>query len=353
MSIDTLGWTSSFENALRPYRDAGFIPARIAREDRERYQVLTAENELRAEITGRFRHQVRTRADFPAVGDWVALEIQPRSEFGLIHAVLPRRSIFSRKMTGPTTEEQVVAANIDTAFLVMDLGRDYNPRRIERYLTLTWESGAAPVILLTKTDVADDVDSAIAEIESIALGVPVHAICALQAKGLDQLEPYLTIGRTVALFGSSGAGKSTLINALLGEDRLLTRELKDDGRGKHATTWRELIQLPSGAVVVDTPGMKQVELWADESSLDESFDDVSLLATTCKFTDCSHSSEPGCAVQAALADGTLQLERFESYLKLQRELKYLHRKQDVRAMLEEKARWKRIHMSVRRQYKQR
>lgn len=353
MSIDTLGWNPFFDDAFRPYRDAGRIPGRVAREDKERYHVLTDSGDCRAEITGRFRHQVRTRADFPAVGDWVALEKQPQSDFGSIHAVLPRRSLFSRKITGSTTEEQVVAANVDFAFLVMDLGRDYNPRRIERYLTLTWESGASPVILLTKTDVAIEIESSIAEIEAIALGAPVHAISALCSEGLDQLDPYLGVGKTVAMFGSSGAGKSTLINALLGKELLATRELKADGRGKHTTTWREMIQLPSGAVVIDTPGMKQVELWADESSLDSSFDDIAQIATRCKFADCGHSTEPGCSIQAALADGSLAEERFASYLKLQRELKYLHRKQDVRAMLEEKARWKKIHMSIRKHYKQR
>ncbi len=348
MSIESLGWNNTFENHFRQYREAGYLPARVAREDRERYQILTDNAELRAEITGRFRHQAKARRDFPAVGDWVAVEIQPQSDFGLIQAVLPRKSIFSRGATGDTTEEQVVAANVDTAFLVMDLGRDFNPRRIERYLTLTWESGASPVVLLTKTDIAEDLEAEIAEIESIAIGVPVHSVCALQAEGLEQLQPYLIPGQTVALFGSSGAGKSTLINALLGEEKLLTRELKYDGRGRHTTTWRELIQLPSGGLVIDTPGMKQVELWADESSLEESFDDIGALASQCKFSDCSHGSEPGCAVQAAVANGRISAERIASYEKLQKELKYLHRKQDIRAALEEKARWKKIHILAKR-----
>lgn len=351
MSIESYGWSSTFEESFRQFRAAGFIPARVAREDRERYQIITDSGEMRAEVTGKFRHQARSRRDLPAVGDWVAVEIPPQSDIALIQAVLPRKSIFSRGVTGPTTEEQVVATNVDTAFLVMDLGRDFNPRRIERYLTLTWESGASPVILLTKTDVAQDIESALAEVEAVALGAPVHAISALTEDGMEQLAPYLESGKTVALFGSSGAGKSTLINALLGEEKLLTRELKEDGRGRHTTTWRELIQLPSGALVIDTPGMKQVELWADDSSLDESFDDVAQLAAQCRFSDCRHTTEPRCAIQAGLADGRLSPERWESYEKLQKELKYLHRKQDIRAALEEKARWKKIHMSVRKLYK--
>lgn len=351
MSIESFGWSSIFEESFSQYRAAGYVPARVAREDRERYQIIVDSGEMRAEVTGKLRHQARSRRDFPAVGDWVAVELPPQSDIALIQAVLPRKSIFSRGATGPTTEEQVVAANVDTAFLVMDLGRDFNPRRIERYLTLTWESGASPVILLTKTDVAQDIESAIAEVEAVALGAPVHAISALNDEGMEQLAPYLEPGKTVALFGSSGAGKSTLINALLGEEKLLTRELKEDGRGRHTTTWRELIQLPSGALVIDTPGMKQVELWADDASLDESFDDVAQLAAQCRFSDCRHRTEPGCAIQAGLADGRLSAERWESYEKLQRELKYLHRKQDIRAALEEKARWKKIHMSVRKQYK--
>lgn len=348
MSIESYGWSSTFEESFRQYREAGYQPARVAREDRERYQIIVDSGEMRAEVTGKFRHQARSRRDFPAVGDWVAVEIPPQSDIALIQAVLPRKSIFSRGATGPTTEEQVVAANVDTAFLVMDLGRDFNPRRIERYLTLTWESGASPVILLTKTDVAQDIESAMAEVEAVALGAPVHAISALTDDGMEQLSPYLEPGKTVALFGSSGAGKSTLINALLGEEKLLTRELKEDGRGRHTTTWRELIQLPSGALVIDTPGMKQVELWADDASLDESFDDVARLAAQCRFSDCRHTTEPGCAVQAALADGRLPAGRWESYEKLQKELKYLHRKQDIRAALEEKARWKKIHMLAKR-----
>ncbi len=351
MSIESYGWSDTFNESFRQYREAGYQPARVAREDRERYQIITDSGEMRAEVTGKFRHQARSRRDFPAVGDWVAVEIPPQSDIALIQAVLPRKSIFSRGVTGPTTEEQVVAANVDTAFLVMDLGRDFNPRRIERYLTLTWESGASPVILLTKTDVAQDIESAMAEVDAVALGAPVHAISALTDDGMEQLAPYLEPGKTVALFGSSGAGKSTLINALLGEEKLLTRELKEDGRGRHTTTWRELIQLPSRALVIDTPGMKQVELWADDASLDESFDDVARLAAQCRFSDCRHTTEPDCAVQSALADGRLPAGRWESYEKLQKELKYLHRKQDIRAALEEKARWKKIHMSVRKLYK--
>jgi ribosome biogenesis GTPase / thiamine phosphate phosphatase len=261
--------------------------------------------------------------------------------------VLPRRSRFARKEPW-LTEEQVVAANVDTVLLVTDCGRDFKPRRLERYLTAAWDSGAAPVIVLTKSDLAGDVSETVAEAEAIAFGVPVHAVSSVTGEGLGSLDPYLLPGQTVALLGSSGVGKSTLVNRLLGQDLLATAELRRDGRGRHTTTHRELVHLPGGALLLDTPGMRELQLWADESALDETFADVAELARECRFSDCAHGQEPGCAVRAALGNGSLPQIRWESYSKLQRELRALAVKQDVRLRSEARKERRRFARSQRR-----
>lgn len=348
MLLRSIGWTDRLDSEFHPHRAAGLAPARIAREDRGRYRALTADGERPAEVSGRFRHEARARADFPAVGDWVAVRAARDGGPCVIEARLPRSSAFVRKAAGETTEEQVVAANVDTVLLVCGLDGDLNPRRIERFLAAAWESGAAPVVVLNKADLAEDPDARVAEIERVAPGVPVVAVSARSGDRLDALAPWLAPGRTVALLGSSGVGKSTLVNALLGEARQETGDVRaDDSRGRHTTTHRELVPLPGGAVLVDTPGLRELQLWADASVLDDAFPDIGALAERCRFRDCRHAAEPGCAVRAAAESGALAPERLESWRKLQRELRWLEGKQDVRVRIEEQARWKAISRSMK------
>jgi len=314
--LEALGWDQFFADTFAPYEPQGLIPGRVAVQERGAVVLFTTAGTL-------------TASGHAVTGDWVAAEKLPGEERAVVRAVLPRRTRFARKEPW-LTEEQVVAANIDTVFLITDCSRDFKPRRLERYLTATWDSGAAPVIVLTKADLADDVSETLAEAEAIAFGVPVYAVSSVTGEGLDGLRPHLAPGRTVALLGSSGVGKSTLANRLLGEELLATREIRSDGRGRHTTTHRELVRLPGGALLLDTPGMRELQLWADESALDETFADVADLARECRFTDCAHGGEPGCAVRAALAAGSLPQIRWESYRKLQRELRALAVKQDAR-----------------------
>lgn len=353
MKLKSLGWNAHFERSFEPFRASGFEPARVFREERLMYLVCGERDEMPAEITGKFRHEANVRIDFPAVGDWVA--IQPMLDEGkaMIHGLLPRISKFSRKVaSGPSnrTEEQIVAANIDTVFLVSGLDREFNVRRIERYLAAARESGAKPVIVLNKADLHDDSAPVLAEVRAVAGDVPVHAVSATENHGLDALKPYLKRGKTVALLGSSGVGKSSLVNALLDEERQFTIEVREkDSRGRHATTYRELIILPSGAMLIDNPGLRELQLWTEERALDQAFDDIDSLALRCRFRDCRHASEPDCAVQAALAGGKLDAARWESYLKLQRERQHLVARQDALSRRTEKERSKRI-AKARKQY---
>jgi ribosome biogenesis GTPase len=347
MSLHSIGWTERLEQAFATFRARMLEPARVAREERGRYRLLLDDRETAGEMAGRLRHEAQRRADLPAVGDWVA--VRPDATVAVIVAVLPRSSAFLRKVAGETTEEQVVAANVDTVFLVSGLDLDFNPRRIERYLTAAWESGAEPVVVLNKADLASDAEARAAEVESIAPGTAVVTVSALARRGLEALAPWLGAGRTVALLGSSGVGKSTLVNALIGEDRQSTGPVReDDARGRHTTTHRELVPLPGGAVLLDTPGMRELQLWGDEAGLAEAFADVAALAAECRFRDCGHGEEPGCAVREAVERGALEADRLASWHKLQRELRWLATRQDARARAEVEARWKQISRSMKR-----
>jgi ribosome biogenesis GTPase / thiamine phosphate phosphatase len=342
--LHDLGWSDELEAEFEPHRLAGLAPARVAVEHRGAYDVYTAEEERQAQVAPKLRSAATSRADFPAVGDWVALS---DGDPPLVHAVLPRRTAFSRKVAFKETDEQVVAANVDVVFLVSALGRDFNPRRLERYLVTAWESGARPVVVLTKSDLADDVDGPVFEAQAIAFGVPVHAVSGVTGAGLDELRAYVEPGRTIAFLGSSGVGKSTLVNRLAGRELLATAEIRRDGRGRHTTTHRELVLLPGGGLVLDTPGMRELQLWESSDGLGEAFSDVEELARRCRFADCAHRTEPGCAVREAIRTGSLDPERLASYEKLARELHYLEIRLDKRARSEARKRWRAVHRQQR------
>ncbi len=318
--LQRLGWDDGWEAAFAEHRAAGLTPARVAVQHRGAYDLATEEGEVRASAANRF---VRDD-DLPGVGDWVGLEPETK----LIEALLPRRTSISRKEVLQKTREQILAANVDVAFLVQALPLDFNVRRLERYLAMAWESGAQPVVLLTKTDLVDDVTPYLAEVETVTLGAcPVEAVSALTGAGLESLLAYFEGNHTAVLLGSSGVGKSTIVNALVGEEVLATREVReDDHRGRHTTSHRELILLPSGGVVLDTPGIRELQLW--DADLDQAFGDVEEIARRCRFSDCAHDREPGCAIRDALAEGSLAPERWQSYVKLQRELEAVELKRN-------------------------
>lgn len=318
-SLEAWGWDSARDAVFVPHRAAGLEPARVVVGHRGRSMVRSAAGELDAAISGRFRHAAISPADYPVVGDWVAIEARAGERTASIHAVMPRATAFVRHAPGLTSDEQVVAANVDTLFLAAGLDGDLNLRRLERYLAVAWASGARPVVVLTKADLAGNVDGDRARVTAIAPGVEVHATSAVHRHGLDSLAPYLAPGATVALLGSSGVGKSTLVNALLGEERQAVAAVRaDDGRGRHTTIRRELIRLPSGALLLDTPGMRELGLAGDEG-LDDAFAEVAALAAGCRFADCRHEAEPGCAVRDAIRSGVLTRERLAHVRKLERE----------------------------------
>lgn len=294
---------------------------RITLQEKGMYRIRTSMGEQNALVSGKFQFDAQSPSDYPAVGDYVMVSCADL-DTAVIHQVLPRKSLFVRKAAGTSKTEQVVAANIDTVFLCMSLNNDFNLRRLERYLSVAWESGADPVVVLTKADLCGDLPQKQRDVEAIAMGVDILTTSAMESDGYRQIMPYITEGRTVAFVGSSGVGKSTLINRLLGEERLATDGLRNDDKGHHTTTHRELLFLPNGAMVIDTPGMRELGMWDAASGVEQTFGDIEELAARCRFRNCSHSGEPGCAVRAALESGHLDARRWLSYQKLKNENSY-------------------------------
>ena len=336
LTLEGLGWTPRFAAAFEPHRADGVAPARVSLEHTHIYRVISPDGEGLARVSGRLRHAASGRADFPAVGDWVVVEAAAGGD-ARIRAVLPRATHFSRRAAGNPTEEQIVAANIDVVFLVSGLDHDFNPRRIERYLVTAWESGATPVIVLNKADLVEDAAAFVADVSALAPGVPVHAVSARRPESMSALRGHLGPGRTAALLGSSGVGKSSIANALIGEELLRTREVREsDSRGRHTTTGRQLVVLPGGGILIDTPGMRELQLWDTGEAVAGAFSDVESIGDGCRFRDCRHAGEPGCAVVAAVAAGMLPAERLESYRKLQGEQAFQATQQEERGRLEVK-----------------
>ena len=337
MSIITqYGWNERFEQALPEHT----VPGRIILEHKSNYRAITEQGEWLTTLSGNFRH-IHAPDEYPSVGDWVALEQMPGEDKGIIHKLLPRSSRFIRKASGETSELQTIAVNIDYIFLVMSLNHDFNLRRLERYLIAAWDSGAMPVIVLTKSDQCSDPAEYLEQVAGAAIGVDAFAVSAVTGNGMDAFSRYLTQGKTGALLGSSGVGKSSLINALTNSDRMAVQGIReDDSKGRHTTTHRELVLLPGGGLLIDTPGMREFQLGDSTEGLDASFQDVASLAADCRFRDCSHQKEPGCRIQSALASGELPESRFASYLKLLRELEYMERKSDLAKQQAERMVWK-------------
>lgn len=351
MKLQQLGWNEQYQTAFEAYAKLGYQAARVALEHTHLYTLYTEHGELLGEVSGKYRFEALERGDYPGIGDWVAIQGRPEEGRATIHALLPRTSKFSRKVAGSTTDEQIVAANIDTVFLVNALNNDFNVRRVERYLIMAWESGANPVIILSKADLCDDPEAAMAELESVAIGVPIHIVSTFTDTGFDALAPYLTEGQTVALLGSSGVGKSSIINRMLGSEMQKVQGVRDgDDRGRHTTTHRELFLLPNGGMMIDTPGMRELQLWDADEGFSGSFQDIESLIEQCYFSDCTHQNEPRCAVREAIHNGSMDISRFENYNKMKAELAYLARKEDAKLRQIEKQRSKKLSKPARNRH---
>jgi ribosome biogenesis GTPase len=352
MTLEDMGWNDFFAKGLEESANRTHRPARVTGVRRGVFLVFDGSGEYQATVSGRLQHNCGAGFLHPAAGDWVTVRES------IVTGVLPRRNALSRgasgsrgKQASASAEEQVIAANLDTVLIVTGLDRDYNVRRIERYLTLVYNCGCSPVVLLNKADLHPEieVERFVEEVESAAVGVPVHVLSARSSLGLEALESYLAPGKTVALIGSSGVGKSTLVNCMSGEARQATKEVSEsDGKGVHTTTSRDLIRLPGGGVIIDNPGIREIAFWNDDGGIDSVFPEIEALARGCRFSDCSHRNEPGCMVREAIRSGRLPSDRFESYLKMQRELHYLSERRHKSASRVEKERWKEIALKTRK-----
>ncbi|MCI0764258.1 ribosome small subunit-dependent GTPase A [Bacillus sp. TL12] len=337
--LELFGWDSFFEEESLE----GFAVGRILLEHKHMYRIMCEDGEYIAELSGKFRHEALVKSDYPAVGDWVHIKKMEEANKAIIHSVFPRRSSFSRQAAGDKTAEQIVAANVDYLFLVNALNHDFNVRRIERYLLLAYESGAMPVIVLTKSDLCGDLEQKVLETEAVAIGVPIFVVDSLQQIGVESLRQFVAPGKTIALVGSSGVGKSTLLNALIGSEVAKTGDVREeDSKGRHTTTHRELFRLPSGGLVIDTPGMRELQLWEGSEAIHTTFSDIEELAKDCRFRNCDHENEPGCAVQSAIEEGILAVHRLRNYKKLQKEIAYAMRKQDPVLARAERGKWKKM-----------
>jgi ribosome biogenesis GTPase / thiamine phosphate phosphatase len=345
LPLQALGWDAEWQDKFEQLEADDLIPGRVAAQHRGAFLVWSADGELRARAAGKLFYAHEVGAPLPAVGDWVALA-RPGGDTATITGILWRRSAFTRKEPGRGSGDQVIAANVDTALLLAGLDDDFSLRRLERYIATAWESGAEPVIVLTKTDLCADVQDAVLAVESVAIAVQVHPVSNLTGAGLDALAEQLSPGRTAVLLGSSGVGKSSLLNRLAGTELMRTSELASDGTGRHTTTHRELVRLPGGALVIDTPGLRELQFW--EGDVSAAFEDIEALAAECRFRDCAHLREPGCAVLGAVDDGRLELDRLRSWRKFQRELEAVAARTDRRLRIARKKRWKQ-HAQVARQ----
>jgi ribosome biogenesis GTPase len=348
MTLERLGWDGTFAAHYAPHAAEG-DPARVAIQQKGHYLLYGAHGELRGEVAGRIHFAARGPADFPAVGDWVVARGHPGGGEATIRLLLPRKSEFSRKVAGDRPVKQVLAANIDVVFLVSSLDAEFNLRRLERYLAVAAGCGALPVVVLNKADLRDDAEEIRASVRESVGDVKVLLASAKENTGVDAIEAFLAPGKTGALLGHSGAGKSTILNRLLGQERMRTQDVRDtDSKGRHTTTHRELVLLPKGGLLIDTPGMRELQLWEDGEESPESFNDIDELALQCRFSDCRHDTEPGCAVRAAIDEERLDPDRLEHYFKLRRELAYQARRTSTKGSLEEKKKAKRLALEIRR-----
>ena len=328
MDLSKLGWNEYLEEGFKEYRDKGLSPGRIVNQQKNKYVIYNNGKYIEGMLAGKFRYKAKYKKDFPTVGDWVAIQVPEGNDKAIIHGVLKRKTSFVRraaisggrkirggKIVGGTPEEQVIASNIDTAFIIMGLDDNFNIGRIERYITQVYNSGASPVIILNKMDICSDLNKYISEVEAVAIGLPIHPISVVKDKNMDVFNNYLKKGKTLVFLGSSGVGKSTITNYLLKGEIQKTKTISiSSGKGRHTTTSSELLFHSSGAMIIDTPGLRELQLWGDESLLEDTFEDIIKLKDECKFNDCSHDSEPGCAIKQALEDGVITNERYNSYM---------------------------------------